>query len=115
MSEVRTVAVRFHLDREEDRRAYEFLQGKGRIEYRSHSRAIVAALDEFFSQEEQTGFDNTLLEKIEQAVARGVQTALREIQTSDVMKSGAPFPVEADSDENADYDIAMEFIDALCN
>ena len=33
MSEAYTVSVRFHLDREEDRRAYAFLQGRGKKEY----------------------------------------------------------------------------------
>ena len=47
MSNVQTVVVRFHMEREEDRRAYMFLQTIGKKEYRSYSRAIIAAIDDF--------------------------------------------------------------------
>ena len=120
MSEVYTVSVRFHLDRETDRRAYAFLQGRGKKEYRSHSRAIVAAVDGFFSRKEQADKDpyletrekeDAFLKKVEQAVVRGAQIAAQEIRTSEVINPENPLFAEDD----ADFDTAMKFIDALCN
>lgn len=37
--------VRFNLDREEDRRALEYLQGEGRNRYGSYTQAIITALN----------------------------------------------------------------------
>lgn len=124
MSEVYTVSVRFHLDREEDRRAYAFLQGRGKKEYRSHSRAIIAAVDGFFSRKEQADEDpyletrekeDAFLKKIEQAVVRGAQIAAQEIQASEVTKPENPTPAETEVEDDADFTEAMKFIDALCN
>ena len=124
MSEVYTVSVRFHLDREADRRAYAFLQGRGKKEYRSHSRAIVAAVDGFFSRKEQADKDpyletrekeDAFIKKVEQAVVRGAQIAAQEIRASGVTKSENPAPAATEVDEDADFAKAMEFIEALCN
>ena len=124
MNDVYTVSVRFHLDREEDQRAYAFLQGRGKKEYHSHSRAIIAAVDGFFSRKEQADEDpyletrekeDAFLSKIEQAVARGVQVTAQELRVSEVTAPENLAPVEAEVDEEVDFATAMEFIDALCN
>ena len=124
MSEVYTVSVRFHLDREADRRAYEFLQGRGKKEYRSYSRAIVAAVDGFFSRKEQADEDpyletrekeDAFLKKVEQAVVRGAQIVAQEIRASGVINPENPLSAEAEVEDDADFDAAMKFIDALCN
>ena len=124
MSEVYTVSVRFHLDREEDQRAYAFLQDRGKKEYHSHSRAIIASVDGFFSRKEQADEDpyletrekeDNFLRKIEQVVARGVQVAAQEIRVSEIIPSANPAPAEVEVDDDADFATAMEFIDALCN
>ena len=124
MNDVYTVSVRFHLDREEDQRAYAFLQGRGKKEYHSHSRAIIAAVDGFFSRKEQIDEDpyletrekeDTFLRKIEQAVARGAQVAAQENQKPGVTNPENPAPVETEVMDDADFATAMEFIDALCN
>ena len=44
MSNTFVTTVRFNLDREEDRRALEYLQGEGRNRYGSYTQAILAAV-----------------------------------------------------------------------
>ncbi len=48
MSGVFTTTLRFNLEREEDRAALEWLQTMDRNEYKSYSRAVIAAVNDFF-------------------------------------------------------------------
>ena len=77
MSEIKKVTVRFQMDQEQDRRAYAFLINEGRGVHRSINRAVVAAVDGFFSRQEQVRDDpyletrekeNAFLTRIEQTV-----------------------------------------------
>ena len=45
MSNTFVTTIRFNLDREEDRRALEHLQGEGRNRYGSYTQAIITALN----------------------------------------------------------------------
>ena len=85
MSEIKKVTVRFRMDREQDRRAYAFLMSEGRDVHRSVSRAVVAAVDGFFSRQEQAGNDpyletrekgDAFLTRIEQTVREAIQSSV---------------------------------------
>lgn len=45
MSNTFVTTIRFNLDREEDRRALEYLQGEGRKRYGSYTQAIITAMN----------------------------------------------------------------------
>ena len=45
MSNTFVTTIRFNLDREEDRRALEYLQGEGRNRYGSYTQAIIMAVN----------------------------------------------------------------------
>ena len=45
MSNTFVTTIRFNLDREEDRRALEYLQGEGRNRFGSYTQAIITALN----------------------------------------------------------------------
>ena len=122
MSEVNTVVVRFHMDREKDKRAYEFLQGREKKEYRSQSRAIIAAVEGFFSRAEQLEADpyletrekeDAFLEKIERAVEQGVKAAAQDLQNGGVPDRRWQVAAGTEPEEDDDFAIAMEFIDSL--
>ena len=51
MSNIVSTNLRFNLDREDDRRAWEYLQKMDRREYRSYSRAAIIAINEFFDRQ----------------------------------------------------------------
>ena len=81
MSNTFVTTVRFNLDREEDRRALEYLQGKGRNRYGSYTQAIITAVNgcrdqlaektviEADSEKEK---EETLLIRIEETIQRTI-------------------------------------------
>lgn len=49
--------IRLNLNRDEDRRAWEHLQSMDRTQYRSYSRAVVSAVNDFFDRQERKQTD----------------------------------------------------------
>ena len=49
--------IRFDMSRKEDRQAYEYLRNMDRTKYKSYTRAVVAALNDFFSRQERIQAD----------------------------------------------------------
>ena len=129
MSEIKKVTVRFRMDREQDRRAYAFLMSEGRDVHRSISRAAVAAVDGFFSRQEQAGNDpyletrekgDAFLTRIEQTVREAIQSSALGylamiVQNSmiGVGSAGNAGGTENKADEDADLDAALDFVDSL--
>lgn len=82
MSNTFVTTVRFNLDREEDRRALEYLQGEGRNRYGSYTQAIIAAVNQCGGrQDEQTVVEDdperakeeALLQRIEETIRRAIE------------------------------------------
>ena len=74
--------IRLNLDKEEDRRAWERLQHLDRTQYKSYSRAVVAALNDFFDRQERMETDsyletrekeNAFLQKVLDTIERGLR------------------------------------------
>ena len=42
--------IRFDLEKEADRAAWEYLQQRNKQEYRSYSRAVIAAVNDYFER-----------------------------------------------------------------
>ena len=92
-----TTNLRLNLDNAEDRRAWERLRRMDRTRYKSYSRAIVAALNEFFDRQERLANDPYLetrekeeafLQRVLDTVERGLRSAPTRPQTLSV----APTP-----------------------
>ena len=73
--------IRLNLDREEDRRALEYLQGEGRNRYGSYTQAIITALNGCGDkQSEQTAVEadpekareEAFLQRIEETIRRAI-------------------------------------------
>ena len=77
MSTTFVTTIRFNLDREENRRALEYLQGEGRNRYGSYTQAIIAAINQCCGRyDEQTTVDadeEALLQKIEETIHRAIE------------------------------------------
>ena len=82
MSNTFVTTIRFNLDREEDRRALEYLQGEGRNRYGSYTQAIITALNGCCEKEvEQSAAEadpertreEALLRKIEETICRTIE------------------------------------------
>ena len=100
-----TTNLRLNLDNPEDRRAWERLRRMDRTRYKSYSRAIIAALNDFFDRQERLSNDPYLetREKEEaflQRVLDTVERGLRSAPPRPQMVSVAPTPdnVNAESD-----------------
>ena len=57
---VRNVKIRFNLDKENDRRAYDYLQGAEK----SYSKAVISAICGFMELSERTAAEDAFLERV---------------------------------------------------
>ena len=57
---IKNLKIRFNLDKENDRKAYEYLQGADH----SYSKAVISAICEYLELSERTATEDTFLEKI---------------------------------------------------
>jgi hypothetical protein len=116
--------IRLNLNRPADRQAWEYLQGMDRKKYKSYSRAVVAAVNDYFLRQERRAVDpyletrekeDAFLQKVLDTIREGLQSSgaglsglaalLQGIQTA------APPAEQAMTDE--DLDTAMDFINSL--
>ena len=135
MSNIFTTTVRFNLDREEDRSALEWLQSMDKKQYRSYSRAIIAAVNDHFSRRERLVADpyletrekeDAFLLRVQQTVEQGLasvnaigtlaglfsgaQCAPPQIHT----ETSATSPVLAETeDTEEDMETALDFVDGF--
>ena len=124
--------LRLNLDNAEDRRAWERLRSMDRTRYKSYSRAIVAALNDFFDRQERLVNDPYLetrekeevfLQRVLDTVERGLRSAPTRLQTVSVAptpdnvnaKSGSANASQTpDSEEQAALeDALMGFIESF--
>lgn len=126
--DVCTVTIRFHTDRLEDRAALAFLRGAGKSEYKSYTKAVVAAVNDYFSRRERLAADPYLetREKEDAFLHRIEETIERDLKANPLASLGAlasllqnaqqipTTTVEApkkDTDEQ--MELALNFIDSL--
>ncbi len=72
--------IRLNLCDEQDRQAWEYLQTMDREKYKSYTRAVVVALNDYFSREYRNGQADPYLEtrEKEDAFLERVETAVRD-------------------------------------
>ena len=117
--------IRFDLNREDDRQAYEFLRRMDRKQFKSYTRAVVAALNGFFSQREKRQADPYLetrekedrfLRQVLDTVREGIRQSMSQIQTMapmtlPVQPTAEPIAKEETSGvDSANYEIAETFL-----
>lgn len=131
MSEdVRTVTLRFHTGRPEDRAALAFLRGAGKNEYKSYTKAVVAAVNDHFSRRERLAADpyletrekeDAFLRRIEETIERSLKInplvslgALASLlQNTQQTSPASPAVDTSKKDRDEQMELAMDFIDAL--
>ena len=116
--------IRLNLNRPEDRQAWEHLQSMDRKKYKSYSRAVVAAINDYFARQDRLASDPFLesREKEDAFLQKVLDTIQEGIQASDTGLAGltallqaiqTPSPSESKSMSDEDLDIAMDFINSL--
>jgi hypothetical protein len=117
--------IRLNLNRPDDRQAWEYLQKLDRKKYKSYSRAIVAAINDYFSRQEQLACDpyletrekeDAFLQKVLDTIREGVQAsgAGGIASLASLLQSVQSEPASKESMmRDADLDVAMDFINSL--
>ena len=113
--------IRLNLNRPDDRKAWEYLQALDRKKYKSYSRAVVAAVNDYFPRQERLAADPYLeTRKKEDAFLRKVLDTVRQASGAGLsglaallqgIQTAAPPAEQTMTDE--DLDTAMDFINSL--
>ena len=104
---IKNVKIRFNLDKENDRKAYEYLQGADH----SYSKAVISAICEYLELSERTASEDAFLERViatikeELAKANPLGGLLQLVQTP-------PAQVPAEKENKAETEeTVMDFMD----
>ena len=91
MKRIINTNIRFDLKREDDRQAYEYLRRMDRKKFKSYTRAVVAALNDFFSRREKRQADPYLetrekedrfLRQVLDTISEGVRQSMSQVQVT---------------------------------
>ena len=128
MSGIFTVTLRFHLDKEDDRAARKYLQGAGKAECGSYSKAVIAAVNDYFARLERLGADpyletrekeDAFLQRVRETIRQALQTpAAASLNGLAALLRGAAPPANepspaSDPEYAEDLSAAADFIDSL--
>ena len=120
MKRIINTNIRFDLKREDDRQAYEYLRNMDRTKYKSYTRAVVAALNDFFSRQERIQADPFLetrekedrfLRKVLDTIREGIDQGMGNLQIPAPVQPVQPDPQpENNGMDGEDFEIAEAFL-----
>ena len=96
--------IRLNLCDEQDRKAWEYLQTMDRQKYKSYTKAVVAALNDYFEREYRNEKDpyletrekeDAFLERVETAIRDGVKESVPMAMAKNLFEMLAPFVKES--------------------
>ena len=106
---IKNLKIRFNLDKENDRKAYEYLQGADR----SYSKAVISAICEYLAMSERTASEDAFLERViatikeELSKANPFGSLLQLVQTP-------PAQISAEKENKAETEeTVMDFMDSF--
>ena len=106
---VRNVKIRFNLDKENDRKAYDYLQGAEK----SYSKAVISAICGFMELSERTAAEDAFLERVISTIREEVGKSnplgglLQFVQTP-------PAQTPAEKENNAETEeTVLDFLDSF--
>ena len=103
---IKNMKIRFNLNKENDRKAYDYLQGTEK----SYSKAVISAICEYLGLSERMATEDAFLERIISTIREEVSKSnhfgglLQLVQTPPV-----PTPTEKENTENEET--VMDFMD----
>ena len=125
MRKIINTNIRLDLSRQDDRQAYEYLRRMDRKQFKSYTRAVVAALNDFFSRQEKRQADPYLetrekedrfLRQELDTISEGIRQSMSQIQTMvpmtlPVQPTAEPIAKEETSGvDSGNYEIAEAFL-----
>ena len=120
MSNIVSTNLRFNLDRDDDRRAWEHLQKMDRREYRSYSRAVITAINDFFDRQthrddpylETRAKEDAFLKRVLDTIDLGIRNATS-IGILSLAQNIQPQATPPQEDTSEDMAAAMDFIESF--
>ena len=120
MSNIVSTNLRFNLDREDDRRAWEYLQKMDRREYRSYSRAAIIAINDFFDRQihrddpylETRAKEEAFLKRVLDTIDLGIRNAAP-VSILSLAQNIQPQTAPPQEDTSEDMAAAMDFIESF--
>ena len=118
MKQIYTTTLRLNLADEDDRRAYEHLQRMDKKQYRSYSKAIVTAINDYFERQARLASDpyletrekeDAFLRRVTEAIEQGLRFA--PVGTPIFTQPTVPETATAEDDEN--ISAALDFADSF--
>lgn len=114
--------IRLNLDREADRKAWEYLRNMDRKKYKSYSRAIVTAVNDYFDRQERMKKDHYLetrekedafLDKVMTTIEQGLKASSSNNTIANLLQLlNAEQPKTELADNTDEYaDTALDFAD----
>ena len=124
MRKIINTNIRFDLNREDDRQAYDYLLHMDRKQFKSYTRAVVAALNDFFSRQEKRQVDpyletrekeNRFLRQVLDTISEGIRHSMSRVQvmspTLPVQPAAEPTAKEETRGvDSSNYEIAEAFL-----
>lgn len=120
MKRIVNTNIRFDRNREDDRQAYEYLRNMDRTKYKSYTRAVVAALNDFFSRQERIQADPFLetrekedrfLRKVLDTIREGIDQGMGNLQIPTPVQPVQPDPQPENTGmDGEDFEIAEAFL-----
>lgn len=116
--------IRLNLDREADRKAWEYLRNMDRKKYKSYSRAIVTAVNDYFDRQERMKKDHYLetrekedafLDKVLTTIEQGLKASSSNNTIANLLQLlNAEQPKTKLADNTDEYaDTALDFADSF--
>lgn len=114
--------IRFNLDNEDDRKAYEYLQSMDRKQYKSYTKAVVIAVNEYFERQQRIEADSYLetrekedmfLKKVLDTIERGLKTAGNIGGLIQLLSATAEQQPEVQPNTEDDNSAALHFADSF--
>ncbi len=116
--------IRLNLDREADRKAWEYLRNMDRKKYKSYSRAIVTAVNDYFDRQERMKKDHYLetrekedafLDKVLTTIEQGLKASSSNNTIANLFQLlNAEQPKTELADNTDEYaDTALDFADSF--
>ena len=114
--------IRFNLENEADRKAYEHLQSMDRKQYKSYTRAVVAALNFYFDRQKQLETDSYLetrekedefLQKILETIEQGLKATGNIGNLLQLLSASTGQQPQVQQNTQEDTKAALEFADGF--
>ena len=114
--------IRFNLDNEDNRKAYEYLLGMDRKKYKSYTKAVVIAVNEYFERQQRLEADSYLetrekedifLQKVLDTIEQGLKTAGNIGGLIQLLSASTVQQPQVQHNTEEDTNVALNFADGF--